>query len=512
MPGAVNDKVKIGLIFGATAAVLAGGALYFFGVHQPRARVTAAQDEIAAWEGSYDAARRCLLGSPPASPSTAEALAVRELAPDPWERKTCTSLIARLTRSAGVDTELAAVEAAWADVDARAGKVALAFAKHVDARAARPGTYDPAALPQALDDLDAAYAALRRAASLPVAAPEGPRLPAATMIALAHDDKPLEPMTRTPVTHRAGLHGRAVGASGELQIQLVAGREPSISTIEDGVLRAIPDASWGARGADGAVEIGAVDAGGALAEPARLPVTPSREIPTVYAAVGGAADGAVVYGARDGRLWIARGGAGRPFVAKPLAAAVAGVVHAVDADTGHAVIVYADASRALFALALAPGQLDAAPEPLQRTGAPRRLCLDGDSAWLQYDDEDGAALVDFVPGGARVDHDTEDFSLERCSVDGAVLWGGARSTFLYRHCAAECRDFKVDPSSLVIASRGWAAIRARGGVLEVKREGGARHFAITAGFTPVVAISDGKLIDVLGRTRDGLAIARVPAE
>lgn len=507
----MSEKAKIALVFGAVAAVVGGGAFYFFKIHQPAQRLADARSEIATWEEErWTRARACLLGEKPASAKISESLAIRELSPDPWERGSCTKLISQLNRGEGTNTGIPRIEQAWVDLDKAAGKVAMSFIKHVDPEgepAAGKHKVDP--MPDALDALQAAHAALREAAELPPpAVPEtAAPLAEATMITIKHDDQPVVMLSQQRVTSRAGLLSFATGASGELQIQFVTGREPTLAPVEAGTLRAVPDHNWGARGVPDAIEIGAIDAGGEPVEPTRLPLPGAVE---VIAAVGTMADGVVVFGAGD-KLVIARGKNGTFTAGKPID--ISRVAFATDAASGHTLIVWADAKQGLHALTLAPGQLDATPEDLRRTGTPTKLCLDRDSAWLQFTHELGTTLVDYQPGQVR-EVDAGDHWLTSCTVDGAWLQESTYgSPISYRHCMQDCNPFTLPTARapVVVLSHGWASFHARGGVLQAKRTTRSDYYAVPNGFRPLVALTDGKHIDVVGYTSETLAIARVPA-
>src|SRR5687767_10795839 len=110
-------KTKVILMFAAVVVLSIGGIVYFKMVHEPNQRIADAQEEIRAWDGRWIAARDCLLGTTPGSSKVSEALAIRELSNDPWERKTCTQLISQLTRGEAADTRVPAVEEAWRVLD-----------------------------------------------------------------------------------------------------------------------------------------------------------------------------------------------------------------------------------------------------------------------------------------------------------------------------------------------------------------------------------------------------------
>ena len=166
-----SERGRVILIFAVVAIVAGGAGYYFFKIYRPTEIRHAAQDEITGWETRFTAARACLLGPHPGSSKTSEARAIREMAPDPWDRGSCTPLISKLSRGETPDSRgsARAVEAAWNDLDHTATKAALAFATHVGSSTTLK--LDP--LPAALDALDVARGKLRAAAELPTAAETG---------------------------------------------------------------------------------------------------------------------------------------------------------------------------------------------------------------------------------------------------------------------------------------------------------------------------------------------------
>ena len=114
-----SERGRIVGIFAAVALVAGGAGFYFFKVYQPQEQRAAAKDEVVAWEQRWKAARDCLLGPAPGSSKTSEALAIRELSPDPWNRGSCTPLISKLSRGDAPDTGLAPVERAWVESTGR---------------------------------------------------------------------------------------------------------------------------------------------------------------------------------------------------------------------------------------------------------------------------------------------------------------------------------------------------------------------------------------------------------
>ena len=294
----MSERGRVALIFAVVGAAAAGGGYYFFKIYQPSQAKKAAQQEITAWETRWQAARDCLMGPKPASNKTSEALAMREMLPDPWKGDTCTALISKLTRGEAPDTGFADIEAAWVDLDKAAAKAATAFATHVSAP-----VLDKDPLPGALDNLDAARARLRAAAGLPSAPGTGAPLPAATVLALADGKDPIASldleMTEehttggVPSAHGFVMFGKT--ATHPVQVDLVAGGAPHVATVTETAMRAIPDASWGAMAGSAAIEVGAFDPNGTMPGPTKLPLPDAQGL-TVAAVGGTLADGVVVYG------------------------------------------------------------------------------------------------------------------------------------------------------------------------------------------------------------------------
>jgi len=175
-----TEQSRTILILVAIAAIAGGAGFWFFKIYSPAQTAKAAQAEVVAWETKWTAARTCLLGPSPASRKTSEALAIRELTPDPWDRAGCAALMAKLNRGEADDTGIEAVERAWATIDNAATKAAGAFATHV----ANPIRAN-APLTAALDELDAAHAALRAIVKLPAVVQSGPTLVAATLVPIS---------------------------------------------------------------------------------------------------------------------------------------------------------------------------------------------------------------------------------------------------------------------------------------------------------------------------------------
>lgn len=548
----MSERGRVALIFATVGVVAAGGGYYFFKVYQPAQAKKAAQAEVVAWEARWQQARDCLMGPKPASSKTSEALAMRELLPDPWQRDTCTPLISKLTRGDAPDTGIPDIEAAWVDLDKAAGKAAGAFATHISAPVMKS---DP--LPGALDNLDAARAKLRSIAGLPPSQGSGSPLPAATILALADGKDPvmsldIEALTQdgalrpTPSAHGFVLYG--IAANHTVQIDLVAGAAPQVAPAAPNEMRGIPDATWGASAGSGAVQVGAYDAKGAMPAPTTLPLPDAQAI-TVAAAGGTLADGVIVYGA-----------ANQLVIAHAKAAAITGdapvrIVNATagtDGD-GRVAVAWTDTNYEDHARIVKPGGDEPAvnlskllpdtPKGVRGypLGAPP--CLSKDRAWVNIP---GMAL--FGLGGTRpvvklgpeqlratpappagemmMTHDREPEEMPTmlgCVAEG-VLFVATGNNPTYTVCDDSCGSGTVagapDMSAVTLVGGKLVAIGLHGGVLGIWHQaGGAPTFyglpesmrLVQYREWPLVAFTDGKSIDVLARGDKGYYVIRVPA-
>ncbi len=510
--GTMTDRTRIILIFTTVAAVCAGAGYYFFKVHQPSSRLADAREEIASWEVRWIAARDCLLGKTPMSSKVSEALAIRELAPDPWERKTCTSMISKLSRGDATDTRVTAVEAAWPVLDKAASKVAMSFLSHVDpdGDGLRP---KPDPLPVALDELEAAHAALRRAAELPpIAAPTGTApLAPVPLVAIEAAGKRVLGLVEPYMTSRSGLLAFGTIDGAEIQLQLVAGKPAMVTKVGAGMQRAIPDTSWGARAIPDGIEVGAIDEAGTLTAPTMLAVPGSTQ---VIAVVGTLADGVVVYGGGT-QLFVARGKAGVFTPGKSIL--VRSMAFATDAATGDTAIAWTGMDDKTSWLRLSPSTLDAQPDELGAPGYVRALCLAKDTAFVETMDRGSGALFSAgLTTDSIGDGDAEHHTLIGCTDTGAL---GRRRlagvTFLACAGSEDCKPVEPgtqrDNPPMAVVPGGAVAVEARGGVLAMRTRAGSTFHAVPNGFVPLSVITDGATVDVLGWSADGLVIARLPA-
>jgi len=512
----MTDRTRIILIFAAVGLLCAGGAIYFFAVHQPASRLADAHAEIAAWDARWLEARTCLLGPRPASSKVSEALAVRELSPDPWERKTCTKPVSQLSRGVATDTRVAEVEAAWPEIDRAASRLAASFISHVDpAGQAAPGDAmrrQPDPLPVALDELEAAYAKLRAAAKLPPAPPpQGTApLPLAAIVPIELDGARVLTL-QDALPSRTGMLGFGTIEGSEIQLQLVAGKAPLVRRVGAGMQRAVPDDTWGARAVPDGVEIGAIDATGTMLSPTKLPLP---GVPQVIAVIGTPANGVVVYGVGT-QLVVARGRDGTFKPGKPFD--VRSMAFATDAETGETVIAWTTTQEHNVWLHLASENLDAElDDDIGPTGYVRGLCLARAAAYLQTVDEGETAIFDVkLTDEAVGDGDADGYELASCADDGAIVRRrGAPSEYKYCVPGKDCVPFSIPaPRAVptVALPDGFAWFRARGGVLAVRRPLGLAYYAVPNGFVPVAAMTNGGTLDLVGWTTDGLVIARLPA-
>jgi hypothetical protein len=533
----MSERGRVVLIFAAVGVAAAGGGYYFFKVYQPAQAKKAAQQEITAWEARWQQARDCLMGPKPASSKTSEALAVRELSPDPWQRDTCTPLISKLTRGDAPDTGFPEIEAAWVDLDKAAGKAARAFATHISAPVLQ---HDP--LPGALDALDAARAKLRASAGLPPAQGSGSPLPGATILALSDGKDPLvsldiEGTTEggsgpMPSAHGFVLYGKT--ASHPVQVDLVAGGAPQVARVAENELRAVPDASWGASAGSGAVQVGAFDPRGVMPAPTALQLPGAPSI-TVAGAGGTLADGVIVYGAAT-QLVVAHAKASDVTADAPERIVYAN--SGTDAD-GRIAITWTDTNYEDHARIVKPGGDEPAvnlskllpPTPkgvkgYEMAGSP---CLSKDRAWVTV-----PGIAVFGVGGSRpiVQHKPEDLevlasgetpALLGCVAEGAMyLRAGNNPTYIVcdDSCAAGSVPGAPDLSSVTVVGGKLVAVGLHGGVLGIWRQaGGAPTFyglpesmrLVQYHEWPLLAFTDGKSLDVLARGDKGYYVIRVPA-
>ena len=501
----MSQRARVALIFTVVGLVGAGAGVYFVKVYQPAQELKAAQQEIEGWEARYQGARDCLLGKAPGSAKTSEALAIREMAPDLWERGKCTPLVSKLSRGISNDTGIPRIEDAWVEVDKAAHKAALAFATHVGSSTTLLD--DP--LPAALDALDAARVKLFGAGKLTAAEHTGQPLPAAEIIPLADGNDKLTALLvdTIPSAHGIVLRGRT--DSRMVQLVLAPGQPPKVGRLGPGSLRAVPDPSWGATPADKQVHIGAFDVEGAIASPSTVK---SGDGTTVAAVAGSLNDGIVVFGSAS-ELAIARINSGA-VTAEPVVK-IDGARAASDIDGRVAIVWTANGAHA--GRVLGPGHDEPA---VNLTGDATEIpCLTRDRVWVQ----DATGAVVFGGGKPVARKEVGGAHLQGCTPDAALFHQLARPKQLVV-CADECRNVAIpsaapEYAATTIVGGKLVAIAAHDGVLGVWREDAPVAFyalpeaaqPVLAHEWPAMALTDGKVIDVIARGAKTFVVVRIPA-
>lgn len=503
----MSERARVLIVLLVVALVGGGAIFYFFKIYRPAQDLKAAREELESWEKRYQEARACLLGKTPGSSKTSEALAIREMAPppsDPWDRKSCTPLMSKLSRGHGEDTGLPAVEQAWTELDKAATKAALAFARHVS----ESTTLEKDPLPAALDELDVARNKLRASAKLPEAAAAGTPLPVAQSLPIGDGKDTLTSLVvdAIPSAHGLVLFGKT--DSRMVQVVLGPGVAPRAMAVGPGSIRAVPDMTWGATASATEVRAGALDAEGAMATPTTLPMAG----PTIAAVAGTLQDGVVIYG-NQGELIVARAKAGTVTAGAPTKIEIAEAT--VDID-GRSALVWGTKDKTQGQI-FKPG---AADEPVVELPPLGRLCMTADRVWGQQ----GGVAVSF--GGGRPVFKKElgpGPRLQGCTADAALFHDRATPSELVI-CADDCRSAKIAAgapqyATTTIVGGKLVAIASHAGVLGVWREGGKPTFyalaeaarPVLAHEWPAMALTDGKVIDVLARGDKSFVVIRVPA-
>jgi hypothetical protein len=519
----MSERSRVVLIVGAVAVAAAGGMIYLFKVHMPKKALAAAQKEITDWEQRVAEARTCLLGETPASGDSAEALSVRELMPDPWNRSTCTKLIGALSRGEGTDTGVTAVEEAWEAAERAAGKVATSFATHVDPFGEpRAERHKESPLPAALQELDQAHAKLRAAASMPPPPSTSiPKLAAADTVAVRTENQNLRwyDMTQLPSAGGAIAWG-ATDDRSEVEVVLPAGGAPTVHKVMAGVVRALPDPSWGvsvnneppatpdAAPTLAGLTLGAVgDSGGFTTMTGHGVKAPAA----ILAVSGKQTDGVVVFAAAD-KIGFGRATGGQPFAfpEKMLGSSVL-ATSAVDIS-GRSAVAWVDKDGAMTGSLIASGA-EPVPLPLgagDPSAASFKSCLTATHAWAGDDPQ----FVRFDTAAAQP-HVLDGFELVACNDKHALL--KRHASVEYAVCSDQCRMVKIPnlsyAAAVALVGDQVVAIRAHRGVVGVWRESGAPTFYRFPGTTFVGRFghSDGKVIDFVGTLDDKATILRLPA-
>ncbi len=536
----MSDRARVLVVLSIVALVAGGAIYYFFGIYRPAQDLQNARDEIAAWEKRFQEARECLLGKTPGSAKTSEALAIREMTRDPWERSRCTPLISKLTRGQGADTGIPTVETAWNELDKTALKAASAFARHVSESTTLE--HDP--LPESLDALDAARNKLREAAKLDAAASSGKSLEAAQTLPILDGTVKLTTLSvdSMPSAHGMILFGQRADDRADVQVVLTAGAAPKVMRVGQGSVRSVPDMGWGAivRSATPETPTATEVVVGGLAPDLTLRAMFSVPLPEpTIAGIGGTLAGGVLVVGNATDLVIVRTKDGA--VSADPALKVESAEAAVDVD-GRVGVVWSTKDKTQGQI-LVPGGTD---EPVVEVPSLGTLCLTKDRVWGANDNTaisfGGGRPVfrkrlgesvprqdprDLVPSTAPRAYlgsgPTHDFILQGCTADAAVFHERMRPNEL-TICSDDCRAVTLptgapEVATTTVVGGKLVAIASYNGVLGVWREGAPATFyalpenarPVLAHEWPAMALTDGKVIDVLARGETSFVVIRIPA-
>jgi hypothetical protein len=420
-----------------------------------------------------------------------------------------------------------AVEATWLDLDHAAVKAANAFATHIVSSTTlvtRSGVnQDP--LPDALDALDAARAKLRSAAGMPAPEQTGKALPAAQLVPIL-DGK--DPIVELKIDMPLTAHGFiATGHTDHpLQVALSAGVAPKITRVGANMLRAVPDDSWGATSDDKGIAIGAIDAEGVMATPSAQ----RFDSPIVAGVVGSLADGVVLYG-NEKQVLVARAKAGVVTV-EPAIKTDAPASVAYDLD-GRAAVVW-QAGVKILGRSFQPGAADAADEPASElpTASTGLVCMTRDRAWLAaahsvvgFGGGKPPASIPSLAADPNVPLSEETLNvLVGCTPD-AVLLRNQDYKKPFTICTDKCWNARMpygapDLATTTVVNGKLVAMASHAGVLGVWREGAAEPIfyalpeparPVQAHEWPAMAMTDGKVIDIVARGTKSFVLIRIPA-
>ncbi len=501
---------RILLIFGAVAAAAGAGGYYFFKVYQPRETQRAAQEEIERWEQRLVKVRACLLGATPGSSKPIEALALRELSPDPWDRSTCTKLVSRLSRGDAMDTGLLEVEEAWRQMDKAATHVAVSFLAHVDPGGEAPAKRAVDPLPGALDALDEAHAALRKSAGMDAPTLPGDThvLPVAELVPLRDGAEPVLAVDAWLPPSTNGIFALGKTKTTSVQLTLPPGGAAKVSRILLFERRSITDPTWGAITRDQQVDIGAIDADGALQATThvkpKLPKPDDRvETLLVLFALGNASAGVLAYD--DGDLVGIVRSVGTPALTEEKPIETSSHTFAVDV-AGRALLAWSTIDGALLGTIITPGT-PTTVVPLG-SGSANASCITAKHAWIASYDQ----FVSF-DGVSATPHALPGHELVSCDAGAALFRDLAAKR--YAVCTTECRMVAIRgerPNSMAALADGHViTVATRGPVLGVWREKGAPIFvSVPAGITPRLVQATAKVVDILADTEAGSVVVRVP--
>lgn len=487
-------KRSITWVMGVIAVI---GVTLLITVYHPHKMREDAKSDVLAWEEHWLAARDCILGPKPAASTAGESLTIRELegSADLWK---CKPLTQNLSRAISEDTGLDDIEAAWPAVNAASTKLTTLYAIHLS-----DNKHD-GKLAQAMDNLERARAGLRGAAGLPPPDALGPKLASAELVAVADAGQPVTELDKLmPSAHGAVAYGST--KTGQVEVVLTSGGAPTVARVAAGQIRSTVDPTFAAIAGAGGLQVGSVDAHGELVGDKQ--VLPMQGRVSVLLAQGSAATSVVVYGVDD--MVIARKAAGAKELVADKPIPITTVVSAVDPVTNRSALAWLDKDGKLFGTfvwPVAPASA-APPAPLELgiVGEPKAMCLTADRAYVLTSTN---MLVPFTPTGLAPSLVVEG-DLRGCSPNAVII--ERRSKFSV--CTETCRETNLkgpqNTRMAVVMNGKLVALSARDGVIGVFRDDRAPSYLAAKVTSLVGAMTDGKVIDAIARTSDGIAIVRI---
>jgi hypothetical protein len=375
--------------------------------------------------------------------------------------------------------------------------------------------------------------------------PAGTPLAPAQIVSIADGKEPVTDLFMDNLPSAHGLVAFGKTASRQVQVTLAAGAAPKVMRVGGGSIRAVPEMTWGAtasrlvaRGkgkaqdSTGQVSVGVMNEESVIATPTQLAVTapvatqgaqfeaesfePGEEVGSIMlaAAAGSLDEGAVVYGANQ-TLFVARAKAGAVTADPPIKIDVG--TASMDLD-GRIALLWTTVDKVNRARLVRKGGEDAFELPASFSGAP---CMTNDRVWVVANEPEVFA---FGAGKPLERIAVSAFSgLQGCTTDAAIV----RRRDRHREvdiCTDRCRKVSIPASApeyaTVTAIGGkLRAVAAHGGVVGVWSEDKppvyyslpVKAMPMYAHADPALALTDGKVIDVLARGDGKVVLIRLPA-
>jgi hypothetical protein len=303
----------------------------------------------------------------------------------------------------------------------------------------------------------------------------------------------------------------------ELQMTLLPGAPPVVKPVGNGVLRTVPEAAWGAAGGPEQLLVGALDDSGNLAQGTQGSSGDRRALKVegrgrVFAVAGNAEDGLVV-GGGESSLVVVRSQGGKLLAEKPVT--IEQLAFAMD-PAGRVMVAYNDEASGKLHGFVAHGGAPIKPLELGETQA-GGACLTSKRGWIAGPEGGaGAPIVSFdVETGAVTPQTWEQHDLLGCSAGAALLQKRNASSFVV--CSDQCRVAVLQgmrPTKIAtLAADEVVSVAHRDRLLGVWREKGPpRYFLLPEMLRSAqLALSDGKVIDIVAEVAAGMVIVRVPA-